>query len=409
MYQVRELEKIIKQIDSFFPVLLITGPRQVGKTTILKKLAHKTRQYISLDDPNLCNLARKDPALFLEKYPPPVLIDEVQYAPELFPYIKIKVDQEQKKGLFWLTGSQQFQMMNNVSESLAGRVGILQMQGFSTFERQNIEKKNINLTLETVKDYLILKESAPKYDLLDLYKMIWQGSFPAICNEENIDNRHIFYDSYVKTYIERDVRSLINIKDEYKFLKFVQVIAARTGQVINYADIAANSDLNHRTVKEWLSILIKSGLVYLLHPYYSNITNKIIKTPKIYFLDTGLCCYLTKWQNHPALEAGAMSGSILESFVVSEILKSYWNNGKDVRNIYFYRDKKGKEIDLLIEKNGKIYPIEIKKTSMVRESSIKNFSTLEKYGNLGTGILIYLGKEILPINKNNVALPIEYI
>lgn len=403
----RTLAASVKNVSSTFPVVLVTGPRQVGKTTLLETCAEPSRKSVSLDDLTNRQLAQEDPALFIQRYPPPVLIDEIQYAPELFPYIKIAVDRARKPGLFWLTGSQQFHLMRNVSETLAGRVGILRLLGLSMAEQER--RGSGGSPFLPVPELLAKAEKrAVSLSLMTLYRRIWTGSFPAaVLNPEvNLD---VFYSSYLQTYLQRDVRDLARVGDERAFIHFVRAAAARTGQLLNLADLARDAGVDPKTAKSWLSILETSGLVQLLEPFHTNLTKRLIKTPKLYFLDTGLCCHLTKWTSPEALEAGAMSGAILETFIFSEILKGYWHNGQS-GSFYFYRDKDQKEIDLLIEQNGTLYPLEFKKAAAPGRSAVKNFSALNKLGlPIGHGGVICLTEKHVPITKAVDAIPVGYL
>lgn len=401
MYIKRALEKTILEMQDSFPVILVTGPRQVGKTTMLRKLAGDQRNYVTLDDPMIRDLAVRDPELFLQRFTPPVIIDEIQYAPQLLPYIKMYVDKSSQKGAFWLTGSQTFHLMKNASESLAGRVGIVQLLGLSNSEIQ----KTASAPFTTDPDQLInrLKFRSPQ-SLQEIFKRIHTGSMPALYSQDNI-NIEIFHSSYVQTYLQRDIRDLTQVGDELTFLRFLSSVAARTGQLINYADLAKDTGISSPTAKQWLSILVSSGMVALIQPYYNNVLKRMVKTPKMYFLDTGLCAYLTRWTTPEALEAGAMSGAFFETWVVGEIIKSYLNQGKRPP-LYFYRDKDQKEIDLIIHENDVLYPIEIKKTSNPSREAVKHFQVLEKTGlKVGTGSVICLSSQLLPINSNNWAVP----
>ncbi len=408
MYYKRSIEKLIENISETFPVLLVTGPRQVGKTTLLEDLKEENRSYVTLDDLDERALAKTDPALFLQRHKPPVIIDEVQYAPELFSAIKIVVDKEKKNGLFWLTGSQKFELMKGISETLAGRVGICELLGLSQCE---IERRTDDfhpfLPSEAFISKIFLSKKKGK-DLQQVYEDIWRGAFPKIISDHKV-SRDIFYSSYVQTYVQRDVRDLSKIGDLTTFQRFLKVAAARTGQLINYADMARDVDVDQKTIKSWISILETSGLIYLLQPYHSNLTNRLIKTPKLYFLDTGLCCYLTGWSTAASLEAGSMCGAILETYLFAEILKTYLYSGIKP-NLYFYRDKDLKKIDLLIEFDQYLYPIEFKKTATPSLNAAKNFHVLEKLQmNIGHSIVFCFKERPLSLSDTVTALPINFI
>lgn len=404
-YIKRSITGFFKKAGKQFPVLLVTGPRQVGKTTFLKHIMEKERNYVSLDDPIICSLAREDPALFLQRFPTPLIIDEIQYAPELLPYIKIAVDKKSKPSSFWLTGSQQFHMMKGVSESLAGRVGIINLLGFS---KQEIFAQGGNHDPFLPALSLTVKKKSANLNLKDLYNMIWRGSFPGIAQNNRID-RNLFYASYVQTYLQRDVRDLSKVGDELAFMRFLRVAAARTGQLLNMADMSRDADISNNTAKNWLSILQASGIIYLLEPYHTNLTKRLVKCPKLYFLDTGLASYLTEWSSPETLEAGAMTGAILETWLFSEILKSYWHNGQRVQ-FNFYRDKDKKEIDLLIIKDGAIYPVEFKKTASPGKKNVSHFSVLKKLKiPIGPGCLICLAEKSVPLNERVNAIPFSEI
>ncbi|HTM64097.1 MAG TPA: ATP-binding protein [Gammaproteobacteria bacterium] len=403
MYLQRTLDFYLKQVDKQFPVLLVTGPRQVGKTTLLRHLSHKIRTYVTLDNPNHAQLAREEPELFLQRFQAPILIDEVQYAPELLPYIKMHVDEQHQSGEYWLTGSQQFHLMRGISETLAGRAGIVNLLGLSLKEIQG-HPQVAEPFLPIASQLKMRAKHSPQLSLNEIYEIIWRGSFPAVITQ-NLD-RDLFYSSYVQTYLQRDVRDLANVGDASIFLKFLRAAAARTGQLLNLSEIARDTGITPSTARSWLSILETSGIIYLLEPYHNNITKRMIKTPKLYFLDTGLCAYLTEWSTPGTLEAGAMSGAILETFIFTEILKSYWHNGKRAP-IYYYRDKDKKEIDLLIVKDDIIYPLEFKKTARADKQLIKSFDVLKKLGKeIGEGGLISLVSTLLPLTESTHAIPV---
>jgi predicted AAA+ superfamily ATPase len=406
----RTIGPFIKKISQGFPVLLVCGQRQIGKSWILNHIKNKNRKYVSLDDLQIRRFAREDPKLFIETYPPPVIIDEIQYAPDLFTYIKIYVDEHQKKkGLFWLSGSQQFRMMKGIKESLAGRVAIIDMLGLAWKE---ITKKphdgnpflpSMDMVKQNTQDKPL---KAKPLTAADVYKNIWNGSFPELLTSKRI-NRDTFYKSYIRTYIERDVMDDIGIINEMKYYDFIRAAAARTGNLLNYTNLANDVEINVRTAKKWLETLVRSGIVYILEPYSANINRRIVNTPKLYFLDTGLAAYLTKWDTPQSLMNGAMGGALLETYVFSEILKSYWHNGKE-ESIYFYRDSNGREIDFIIEKNMTLYPIEVKKTASPGVGDFRHFSVFSglKEKKAGTGTVICLSSEIFPIGNNVISCPV---
>jgi len=401
----RTLKQAIQEASDSFKVLLLTGPRQVGKTTLLQEVQKTARSYITLDDLGVRLAAQQDPAGFLSRLSLPVLIDEVQYAPDLFPYIKMVVDKEKKPGLFWLTGSQQFEMMKNVTESLAGRVAILNLQGISLAEEKG---RPHDLPFLPTPELLKSRSKAKPLSLMEAYHIIWRGSYPDVVTQQG-KNWERFYSSYVSTYIQRDVREYLDINDTAAFHKFMQIAAARTGQLINYADIARDTGVSEPTVKTWLNVLQASGIVTLLQPYFNNRTKRLVKTPKLYFMDTGLACFLAGWLSDEVLERGAMSGAMLETWVVSEIIKSYLHNGRTPR-IYFYRDKDKREVDVLIEANGTIYPIEIKKTASIQNIKFKGFDILDKLGvPIGHGGVLCFTNNLLPLSEGVDAIPVGYL
>ncbi|KAF0092042.1 MAG: ATPase [Fusobacteria bacterium] len=404
MFINRALESIVKEVSNTYPVLLVTGPRQIGKTTLLERVAEENRKYVSLDDPVARRLAKEEPLLFLQRYEPPIIIDEIQYAPELLPYIKLHVDKNKTNGDFWLTGSQMFQMMKDVSESLAGRVGILPMQGLSISELNKLP--NEPYTTDT-KRLLARSQVAKKMNLHEAYERIYKGSMPALfINEQSVER---FYASYVDTYIHRDIRDLTQVADEMQFHRFLTACAARTSQMVNYAELAKDVGITSPTAKKWLSLLITSGIIVLVEPYFNNALKRIVKAPNMYFMDTGLCAYLTRWTSSESLEISAMSGAFFETFVVSEIIKSYLNAGKRAP-LFYYRDSDQKEIDLIIEENGLLQPIEIKKSANPKNNSGRHFSILEKTGKVyGSGSIICMSDDLLPINKEVWAVPVWLI
>ena len=418
-YKTRTLEKKLNSIIGEFPVIMITGPRQVGKTTLLEFIQEKNKKninYVTLDDVMLKNQARQDPELFLRNYEEPLIIDEFQKAPELLPYIKIRVDEKRKKYLFnnekevgtmyYLTGSQVFHTMEDASESLAGRVAILDLYGFSIREIESIEEQEFIPDVNMLKK----KETVPRLSTPKIFERIINGSYPELNLHKKID-REIFYKAYINTYMERDIRELLKVKDENKFMKFIRSVAARTGCEYNASDLANDVEIDAKTVDEWISILKNTHLIYMLESYSNNNVQKIIKRPKMYFMDTGLACYLTGYLNAETLERSAYNGQIFETYVISEIIKSYTNNGKDpMGRFYYYRDRNGYEIDLLILEENKIYPIEIKKSANPGIGAFKNFDIVKKFKlEVGNGIVLCMISNIFRVDENNYYVPIEYI
>ena len=405
-YISRNLEMVVNQVTKEYPVVLVTGPRQVGKTTMLQKLMEGTdRGYVSLDDLNERNIAKTDPELFLQLHKPPVLIDEVQYAPELFTYIKINVDKNHEPGAFWLTGSQVFKLMRGVQESLAGRVAVLPMTSLSQAEICGSAMEPFSVDLDALAKREKGREPA---DTRDIYTRIYRGSMPAIVSGAN-SNSQIFYSSYLSTYIDRDVRGLSEMIDSLKFFRFITAVAARCSQMVNVADIARDADINQKQAKDWLSILETLGIIFYLHPYSNNLLKRLVKTPKLYFYDSGLVCYLTKWSSAETLESGAMNGAILENYVVAEVTKTYLNSGKEPY-MYYYRDKDMKEIDIVLEHDGVLNPIEIKKTSNPGTELIKVFGLLDKASTpRSKGAVICMKPQVGVIDRDNYIVPVWVI
>ena len=414
MFYERTVAETIRNVNDTFPVLLVTGPRQVGKSTLLERLASEERKRVSLDNPTLRALARSDPELFLQRYAPPVLIDEVQYAPELFPYIKIIADKRKQNGDFWLTGSQMFRMMKSVTESLAGRVGIVPMLGLTNAEIDGRHPGPFTVDPNALARRM---DAAAPMGVTQVFERIFKGSMPRLYETENV-NRELYFESYLDTYLSRDVRDLEQVGDETAYMDFIRVVAARTATNVNYEALAQETGVSAPTAKKWLSILVSCGIVILIEPYSNNALKRVIKAPRMYFTDTGLCAHLMGWGSAAVLETSAMSGAFFETWAVGEIYKSYLNAGKRPP-LYFYRDSNKKEIDLILWQNGEINPIEIKKGSAPKDA-VKNFSVLkpvegepepDAFGashlktRIGTGAVVCMASDLIPIDRKNWYVP----
>jgi predicted AAA+ superfamily ATPase len=396
----------LQEMRKTFPVILVTGSRQVGKTTMLKNDL-KNIPYFTLDDYILLNSVKKDAMGFINANDPPMIIDEIQYAPEMTRAIKMRVDASGNSGEYFLTGSQQFQLMSNVSESLAGRIGILSLSGLSA--REMAGDTFDAPFIPTEEYYTKRRKTLGELNIRELWSRIHRGSMPKLYRNKN-EKWEQYYSAYVKTYIERDVRALAQVGDELAFIQFITACAARTGELLNMASIARDVGISEPTVKRWLSILQTSNMIHLMQPFSINMTSRVINMPKIYFMDTGLVAYLCKWLTPETLENGAMAGNIFETYAVSEIIKSYQNAGREPP-IYFYRDADKREIDVLIHQDGGLYPIEIKKTSSPNAGDVKHFETLKRFTtiNVAPGALICTYDKIMSLNSIDKIVPINYI
>ena len=398
MYIERHLEEQILNASQYYPVVMVCGQRQVGKSTMLNHIREPERRYVTLDDGNARRLASTDPALFFETYGYPLLIDEFQRVPSILLEMKKIVDQkaldgEDNNGMFWLTGSQKFKMMQDVSESLAGRIAIFDMASLSTAEIEERPATLFHPDLASIRERL--KYSKPK-NIHQVYEDIFRGGMPKL-RVTDID-RDRFYMDYINTYIERDIKDLAQVGKLNEFYDFLVYMAARTGQELKYDEIAGAIGISAPTAKAWVTILERSGVIFILHPYYSNITKRLVKTPKVYFMDTGLAAYLCRWPSAETLENGAMDGAFFETYVVSEIVKSYYNAGKPV-DLFYYRDIDKKEIDLLIVEGDKMYPIEIKKGKEPSKPD-KNFGVLQQFKmDVQPGIILCMSDELIPYNR----------
>lgn len=417
-YIKRSIEDFVKKNDKTFKCILVTGARQTGKSTMLKKL-FPNKRYVSFDDPFIEEQAKENPDAFMMFNHPPVVYDEVQRVTDIFRYIKIRCDESDERGLFCLSGSQPFELMKNVSESLSGRVGVMELSGLSLRE---ITGDTFNKPFLPTLEY-ITERGKTATSPQNIWQIIHRGGYPELQNPD-VD-WGTFYASYVKTYLERDVRELASVQSLDDFRKFMVAVAARTGQMLNYANIADEIGKDQTTVKNWISILEASGIVYLLEPYASSVLKRAIKTPKLYFRDTGLAAYLTRWLTPETLAVGAMSGAFFETFVISEILKSYSNGGIDYRYcVSYYRGKDKKkiskdgreeeaesEIDIIIEENGILYPIEIKQSAKVTPDATAAFSVLDKIENKkrGSGAIVCICPRPAALRENILQIPVWYL
>ncbi len=406
-YISRELERKFKQMDAFFKVVLVTGARQVGKTTMLKYLARDTnRTYVSLDDLMARELAQNDPALFFQSYKPPILIDEVQHAPQLFERIKLLCEDMKETGQFWLTGSQQYSMMKHVRETLAGRIGILELYSLSQREKDGIF---FDEPLDFSFDNLRERQSAlPKNDIINVFEHIWRGGMPQV-QAANEEMRQEYYNSYIDTYLMRDAAMVGGITNAAKFMKLLKACAALTAEQVSYANLAAAADISEPTAKDWVRLLEGLGIVYLLQPYSNNELKRLLKAPKLYFCDTGLCAYLSMWPTRDTLMNGAASGHYFENYVVAELLKNY-AYGKIKANLSYYRDSNAKEIDVFVEMNGFIHPLEIKKSASPDRKEVKKYELIDKASiPRGSGGIVCMCDSPVPIDGKNSFIPCNLI
>lgn len=405
-YIKRDMEEKILSLSKEYSCILITGPRQVGKTTVLRQLMDENRTYVTLDDMDERSLAKRDPAMFLQIHATPIMIDEIQYAPELFSYIKIEIDKGAAPGTYWLTGSQAFKLMELAQESLAGRVAILHMSSLSQHEIYGSGKCTpFTLELGALKERE--RTNAPA-DIAELYDRIWKGSMPGLASGKFSD-RDVFYSSYLQTYIDRDVKEQLQIADPLLFRDFVRAAACRSGQMLNVHDIAQDVGVSDDTAKRWLQVLEKSDVIFFLRPYSNNLLKRTVKTPKMYFFDTGLVAYLTRYSSPEILANGAINGAILENFVVSELLKSYHNNARECL-LWYYRDSNANEIDMVIESDGMLHPLEIKRSVNPGSERISAFHLLDKASvPRGNGAILCMRPKLSAIDSEHYMIPIWMI
>ena len=406
-YIKRHAETTVNTLSKMFGAVLVAGPRQVGKTTMLLRIT-AGKSYATLDDPIIRVAAQEQSGTFFKDNPPPVFVDEIQKAPELFPQIKMYIDREHKKGQFFMCGSQQFHMMKGVGESLSGRLGLVTLLGFSLRERYGITDDTPFIPTEEY--FAQRRKQLVNIPYASVWEMIHRGSMPVLCENPDFDWQ-MFYGAYVQTYIERDVRALSEIGDTVKFTRFMTAAAASTGQLVNIASMARDIGISQPTAERWLSILVASNIVYLLKPYSNNITKRAVKTPKLYFLDTGLAAYLTRWNTPEVLKSGAMAGAFFESFVISEIIKSYYNRGIVEPPLYFYRDKDMNEIDLVIVEDGTLYPLEMKKHADPQKKDMDAFDIIDNIPGVkrGPGGVICLYDNLVTLKDSDRVIPISYL
>lgn len=408
MYIRRHLEEQVLKASRYYPVVMVCGQRQVGKSTMLNHIKEPERRYVTLDDGNARRLAANDPALFFETYGYPLLIDEFQRVPSILLEMKRIVDEkalkgEDNSGMFWLTGSQKFQMMQGVSESLAGRIAIFDMSSLSAAEIEERPAALFRPDLNSIRERL---HHSRKKDIHQIYEEIFRGGMPKLRSTDMERDR--FYMDYINTYIERDIKDLGQVGKLNEFYDFLVFMAARTGQELKYDEIASAVGVSAPTAKSWVTILERSGIIFILRPYYSNITKRLVKTPKFYFMDTGLAAYLCRWPNAETLENGAMDGAFFETYAVSEIVKSYFNAGRPV-DLFYYRDVDKKEIDLLFVEGDKLYPVEIKKGKMPQKPD-KNFSALSQFKlQVEPGIILCMSDELVPYNRDSWYCPVSVL
>lgn len=405
MYINRQLEPKFLKMSKFFKAVLVTGARQVGKTTMLKHLS-KDRTYVSLDDVDTLTLAKQDPKLFFMRYKTPIIIDEVQKAPELFPYIKIICDESNETGLFWLTGSEQFSMTKNVTESLAGRIGIMTLYPLSLSE---ITKASFDKPIDFSIDALIEREKATKsFDLNSIFETIWKGGMPQVQKADE-EERAIYFSSYINTYLMRDVTNIGGVTDELRFIKFLTACAANVSAQLNLNNLAMISGISQPTAKSWICLLERLHIVYLLEPYSNNKFKRLAKTPKLYFWDTGLCSYLAKWLSVDTLINGNAAGYYFENFVVTELIKDLDYHSANY-DLSYFRDSNSKEIDIFIEYGDKIHPLEIKLSASPDKREVKKFAVLDTNSiPRGNGGIVCMSPSVIPIDENNCYIPISII
>lgn len=403
----RSLERKFLKMSSAFKAVMVTGARQVGKSTMLKHLAQDTgRVYVSMDDADVRELANRDPKLFFQMYQPPLLIDEVQKAPALFEQIKILCDESDERGRFWLTGSQSKKLMKQAGDSLAGRIGILKMYSLSEKE---LEGRPNDIPEDYSLSSLIQRSrSHPENNILDVYTRIWEGGMPDMISMD-AELRREYWNSYIDAYLMRDAVDDNGIQDTEGFRRLLRACAAFSGELVNYNDLGNAAGVSGATAKEWVKVLQTMGIIFLLEPYFNNELKRMIKTPKLYFCDTGLCAFLSSWTSRDTLMNGAASGHYLENYVAAEMLRNSSYGEKKV-NLNFYRDTNQKEIDLVMEMDGQLHPFEIKRAASPDKKAVRAFPLLEKSGKVtGAGGIICMTAKPFPIDEKNSMIPVNLL
>lgn len=406
MYIKRHLAHQIIMMTRFAKVILITGCRQSGKSTILQA-TYPDVPYITMDNIQQYNALVQDPVGFFSNNASPLILDEIQRVGNVFVNLKFVVDQSSQPGQYFLTGSQKFTLMKNVADSLAGRISIMELWGLSNRE---LAEDDCLLPFLPVKQYLQQRRTKIKFNGQSLWERIHRGAFPRLWTKPEYP-REQFYSDYINTYLSRDVRELSQVGNLQTFQRFMTVLAARCGMLLNLADLSRTVEIDIKTAKSWLAILQASNIVYCLEPFSLNVAKRVVKTPKIYFTDTGLVCYLCRWQTPEQAENGAQAGALFETFVINEIMKSYKNGGKEP-GMYFFRDAKAREVDLLFYQDNTLFPVEIKKTASPNLKDVKNFEVLKDYFptvKVGEGGIICTNPELIWMGRDIWSIPVEYV
>jgi len=406
-YIVRELERKFLEADHFFKAVLVIGARQVGKSTMLKHLAERQkRTIVTMDDDFARELALNDPRLFFQTYKPPIMIDEIQKAPNLLEHIKIMCDESEERGRFWLTGSQRRKIMEKSQETLAGRLGILRLYGLSQREKVGVlDPAPLDFSMDCLQKR---KALLPDNDIISVFDHIWKGGFVDV-QRTTEELAQTYYQSYIDNYLIADAVNDERIKDIAGFKRFIRACAALVGNLVNYRTLGEAAGVSEVTAKKWIDILQDMDVIYLLDPYSNHELQRLVKTPKLYFCDTGLCAYLTRWLTPESLREGAASGHIYENYVIMELVKNY-AYARNTALLSFYRDDNAKEIDVFIEEDGMIHPLEIKKSANPEKKEVKKFSVIEKTSLAkGSGGIICMFPRPFPIDANNSLIPSNLI